>query len=421
MQNTKLSTILNQLRGILGAICSKDGITSLSHILSSQPYAWPLATHLCPTDTGIKNDETYGNVALPTPSCEYYVNSLGTNVKATVSIYNPGEEYGILFCNVAAYDVHGNPIPMADGGGEDDNVHMKQCKTTQSYDQIIPLPGETASKTWKGPVLLVARYYKSEHLRSKWVSDLMNEKWSLPTVMIHRNGTEEQRKLLPIASVDQQQRFAYRIGPYLQHSVVKVAPKVRLEPSSTLEFVINDGEGLFPNPRSYYSYVNPNFNQLSSDDEASYHEQPIGVKICMTLPSYETRNDLGILFGDIMIVDMYSTRTDASLPSDCIKSSCSAAGVAEYDSNDHHMAHGTCWGEELTLYVLLADMDIPPEVTAALDDDTNTFLLRWDTTTTVPGIVYRLVVERDLDADDEYQLNNILTGNTNNLSLEWVY
>ena len=263
MQNTKLSTILNQLRGILGAICSKDGITSLSHILSSQPYAWPLATHLCPTDTGIKNDETYGNVALPTPSCEYYVNALGTNVKATVSIYNPGEEYGILFCNVAAYDVHGNPVPMADGSGEDNNVHMKQCKTTQHYDQIIPLPGETASKTWKGPVLLVARYYKSEHLRSKWVSDLMNENedhtnWSLPTIMIHRNGTEEQRKLLPIASVDQQQRFANRIGPYLQHSVVKVAPKVRLEPSSTLKFVINDGEGLFPNPRSYYSYVNPN-------------------------------------------------------------------------------------------------------------------------------------------------------------------
>ena len=101
--------------------------------------------------------------------------------------------------------------------------------------------------------------------------------------------------------------------------------------------------------------------------------------------------------------------------------SCSATGVAEYDSNDHHMAHGTCWGEQLTLYVLLADMDIPPEVTAALDDDTNTFLLRWDTSNTVPGIVYRLVVERDLDADDEYQLNNILTGNTNNLSLEWVY
>ena len=82
MQNTKLSTIINQLRGILAAIqCSKDGITSLSHILSSQPYSWPLATHLCPTDTGINDDETYGNVALPTPSCEYYVHALGTNVR----------------------------------------------------------------------------------------------------------------------------------------------------------------------------------------------------------------------------------------------------------------------------------------------------------------------------------------------------
>lgn len=312
MQNNKLSTIINQLRGILAAICSKDGITSLSHILSSQPYSWPLATHLCPTNTGINDDETYGNVALPTPSCEYYVHALGTNVKATVSIYNPGEECGILFCNVAAYDVHGNPLLILDdyGGEVDDNIDRKQYKKIQQYDQLTPLPGETASKEWEGPIILVARYYKSEHLRSKWVSQIMmNENdttkhWSLPTIMIH-NGSEQKQQLLPIASVEQQQRFTNRIGPYLQRAVVKVAPKVRLDRSSVLKFEVNDGEGLFPNPRSYYSYVNPNFNQLLSEEDTDRatrcNNQPIGVKICITLPSSQMRNGIGLIFGDIMV------------------------------------------------------------------------------------------------------------------------
>lgn len=408
MQTTTLSTTLHQLRGILAAIRAPDGVTALSHILSSQPYAWPLVTHLCPTDTGINDDETYGNVALPTPSCEYYVHALGADVKATVSMYNPGEENGILFCNVAAYDVHGNPVLMPDTDyEEDDNIHTKQRKTTQQYDQVAPLPGETASKTWTGPIILVARYYKCEHLRSKWVTE---KEWSLPTVMIHCTENEQQRKLLPTASAEQQQRFTTMIGPYLKRSVANVAPKVRLEQSATLELSVNDGEGLFPNPRSYYSYFNPNFNQLSSPDhDASYHEQPIGVRICMTLPSYETMDDLGILFGDIMIGDMYSTRTDASLPSDCIKGSTDG------------MAHGTCWGKEFTVYVLLAYADIPLEITTALDEDTNTFLLQWKPDTIVPSIVYRLVVERDLDTEEEYQLKDVLTGHKNDISLDWVY
>ena len=441
MQNTKLSTIINQrLRGILAAICSKDGITSLSHILSSQPYAWPLATHLCPTDAGgINDDETYGNIALPSPSCEYYVHALGTNVKATISIYNPGEECGILFCNVAAYDVHGNPLLMLDDGGDVDvDVdEKKQCKKIQQqYDQLTPLPGETASKEWEGPIILVARYYKSEQLRSKWVSQIMmmNENdtekhWSLPTIMIH-NGSEQKQQLLPMASVEQQQRFTNCIGQYLKRAVVKVAPTVRLEQSLTLKFEVNDGQGMFPNPRSYYSYVNPNFNQLSSeenyddvDDATRCNNQPIGVKICVTLPSSEMRNDIGLLFGDIMVVDMLSTRTVASLPSDCINPPTTAA-LAGDGSIDHNMArpaHGTCWGEEFTLYVLLADINVPIEITAALADDTNTFLLQWDKSTTVPGIVYRLVVERDLGPDEEHHLKHILTGKKNNLTLEWVY
>ena len=409
MQTTTLSTTLHQLRGILAAIRAPDGVTALSHILSSQPNAWPLVTHLCPTDTGINNNETYGNVALPTPSCEYYVHALGADVNATVSMYNPGEENGILFCNVAAYDVHGNPVMMPDTDyGEDDNIHTKQRKTTQQYDQIAPLSGETASKTWKGPIILVARYYKCEHLRSKWVNT--ENLWSLPTVMIHCNENEQQRKLLPTASVEQQKRFTGLVGPFLQRSVANVAPKVRLELSSTLELALNEGQGLFPNPRSYYSFVNPNFNQLSSPDhDASYHEQPIGVRICMKLPSYETMDNLGILFGDIMIGDMYSTRTDASLPSDCIKG-----------TNDG-MAHGTCWGKEFTVYVLRAEADIPHEITTALDEDINIFLLQWKPDTIVPSIVYRLVVERDLDTDEEYQLKDVLTGHTNNISLDWVY
>jgi len=85
------------------------------------------------------------------------------------------------------------------------------------------------------------------------------------------------------------------------------------------------------------------------------------------------------------------------------------------------MAHGTCWGEQFTLYVLLADINVPLEITAALADDTNTFLLQWDKSTTVPGIVYRLVVKRDLGTDEEDQLKDILTGKKNNLTLEYVY
>ena len=75
-------------------------------------------------------------------SCTWY------ECEATISIYNPGEECGILFCNVAAYDVHGNPLLILDdGGGEvDDNIDRKQCKKIQQYDQLTPLPGETASK-----------------------------------------------------------------------------------------------------------------------------------------------------------------------------------------------------------------------------------------------------------------------------------
>ena len=84
------------------------------------------------------------------------------------------------------------------------------------------------------------------------------------------------------------------------------------------------------------------------------------------------------------------------------------------------MAPGTCWGEQFTLYVLLADINVL-EITAALADDTNTFLLQWDTSTTVPGVVYRLVVERDLGTDEEDQLKDILTGKKNNLTLEYVY
>ena len=95
---------------------------------------------------------------------------------------------------------------------------------------------------------------------------MMNENdttkhWSLPTIMIH-NGSEQKQQLLPIASVEQQQRFTNSIGQYLQRAVVKAAPKVRLDRSSALKFEVNDGEGLFPNPWSYYSYVNPNFNHL---------------------------------------------------------------------------------------------------------------------------------------------------------------
>ena len=54
-------------------------------------------------------------------------------------------------------------------------------------------------------------------------------------------------------------------------------------------------------------------------------------------------------------------------------------------------------------------------------DDTNTFLLQWDKSTTVPGIVYRLVVKRDLGTDEEDQLKDILTGKKSNLTLEYVY
>ena len=391
-----LSTFLTQLRGVLAAASAGGGITGLSHILSSQPYAWPLAVHLSPTETGINTSETYGNVACPTPTCEYYVHALAKGVEATVSIYHPGqeEESGILFCNVAAYDVHGNPL-MIDGSG-------------RQYDQLTPLPGETASKTWTGPVLLLARYYKKHQLRAKWVSELNgtdNNTWSLPTITINNNNTQ-QHQVIPIATVKQQQKFTSHIGPYLERAVVRVAPLERLEPSSTLNFVVNDGNGLFPNPRSFYSHVNPNFG-CSSIDGA---DDPIGIKICMKLPSIETRSHLGLLFGDIMVVDMMSTRTVASVPSDRI-----------INSTTDNVVNGTCWGEAFTIYVLLADAKVSSKIAKALEWNNNTFLLRWDETTAVPGIVYRLVVERDLDEDEETSLKDELMGRKDDdISLEWI-
>ena len=392
IKNTSITsptkTYLSQLHGILKAIYSRGGITGLSHILSSQPYAWPLATHLSPTECGINNDESFGNVALPTPSCEYYVNAIEANVTATISIYHPGQEHGILFCSVAAYDVHGNPLLI------DDN----------EYDQITPLSGETATKTWVGPIILVARYYKSSDLRCKWVSQI-NKEWSLPTIsLVNSNVQEHQRRLLPIASVEQQQAFTNRIQPYLQRAVINVAPQKRLVPSPSLDLIVDNGSGLFPNPRSYYSFVNPNFND---------NDNAIGVKLCMRLPSYDTRHDLDILFADVMVVDMYSTRTVASLPSDTLIND---------DALSHHEAvNGTYWGEEFTLYILLAGVDIPPKIASALASDaTNAFLLRWDKTTSVPGLVYRLVVNRDLDVDEEDCLKDELKGRKDNVSLEWI-
>jgi len=394
---TTATTYLSQLHGILKAIYSRGGITGLSHILSSQPYAWPLATHLSPTESGtVNNDETFGNVALPTPSCEYYTHAIEANVTATVSISHPGQENGILFCSVAAYDVHGNPLLINDNNNE--------------YDQLTPLSGETATKTWTGPIILVARYYKSSNLRCKWVSQINKEEWSLPTIsLIDTNNAQQhhQRRLLPIASVEQQQAFTNRIQPFLQRAVINVAPQKRLVPSSSLDLIVDNGRGLFPNPRSYYSFVNPNFND---------NDNAIGVKLCMRLPSYDTRQELDILFADVMVVDMYSTRTVASLPSDTISRT-----AATSTSEDEAVAvNGTYWGEEFTLYILLAGVDFPPEIESVLASDTNKFLLRWDKTTSVPGLVYRLVVNRDLDVDEEGCLKDELKGRKDNVSLEWI-
>jgi len=171
------------------------------------------------------------------------------------------------------------------------------------------LSGETATKTWIGPIILVARYYKSSNLRCKWVSQINKEEWSLPTIsLIDTNNVQklqqEQRCLLPIASVEQQQAFTNRIQPFLQRAIINVAPQKRLVPSPLLELIVDNARGLFPNPRSYYSFVNPNFHE---------NDNAIGVKLCMGLPSYHTRQELDILFADIMVVDMYSTLTVASI------------------------------------------------------------------------------------------------------------
>jgi len=113
---------------------------------------------------------------------------------------------------------------------------------------------------------------------------------------------------------------------------------------------------------------------------------------------------------------MYSTRTVASLPSDTISRT-----AATSTSEDEAVAvNGTYWGEEFTLYILLAGVDFPPEIESVLASDTNKFLLRWDKTTSVPGLVYRLVVNRDLDVDEEGCLKDELKGRKDNVSLEWI-
>jgi len=82
--------------------------------------------------------------------------------------------------------------------------------------------------------------------------------------------------------------------------------------------------------------------------------------------------------------------------------------------------NGTYWGEEFTLCILLANVEIPPKIASTLVSDTNTFLLRWDKATSVPGLVYRLVVNRDLDVDEEGCLKDELNGRKDNVSLEWI-
>merc|ERR1719183_1843720 len=111
---------------------------------------------------------------------------------------------------------------------------------------------------------------------------------------------------------------------------------------------------------------------------------------------------------------MYSTRTVASLPSDIISS------TAATSTSEDVAVNGTYWGEEFTLYILLAGVDIPPEIASTLASDTNKFLFRWDKTTSVPGLVYRLVVNRDLDVDEEGCLKDELKGRKDNVSLEWI-
>ncbi len=65
--------------------------------------------------------------------------------------------------------------------------------------------------------------------------------------------------------------------------------------------------------------------------------------------------------------------------------------------------------------------EIPLEIESVLaSDTTNKFLLRWNETTSVPGLVYRLVVNRDLDVDEEGCLKDELKGRKDNVSLEWI-
>jgi len=346
--------------------CRIGGLAGLAKILAAQPGTWPLAVHLTPTETGIDVQESFGNVALPTATSEYYVDALAEGVTATITITHPGS--GVIFCNVAAYTPDGNPVLLPDG----------------SYDQLVPEPSgqrKTVSKQFTGPLQLVVRFYKNIRLRQEWASE---QGW-LPTI-------EVDGEALPETSLADRKAFSSRLTPQLEKAVVSIAPAERTKESETLAFVVNDGAGLYPNPQSKYSFFNPSIPEGKS-----------GVKISMCWPSQEDKSKCRLLFGDLMVTDMQTTRTDASLPSD-------------QHGDDGGGDYGTRWGEAVVAYIYTAHAPLSEEAVEALAAET-AFLMRWSADTTAPGIVYRLVHKLG-DSETQTAIHDLLS--SDQIKIEYV-
>jgi len=333
------TSFAQRLANLLAVMKAKQegGLGGLSRIVLAQPGAWSLANP---------------NVALPSLTSEYYVDAIAEGEEVTVTITHPGA--GAIYVSVASYNNdNGNPIINADG----------------SHDQIVPLEGESLSKTWKGPLQLLVRYYRSDWLRGETAASLG---W-LPTMY-----SETEQHYIADTCPEHRKKLSDALSGALEEAVMKTAPEGRLNVSTSNVFEVSNGQGLYPNPQSKYSYYTPDL------------EGKAGVKITMSWPAVEAKQLDSLLFGDIMCVDMLSTRTDDSIPSDSMTSDGS-----------------TPWGEEFMVYVYKHDVPLPADVVAAVAAK-KVSLLRWHKDTSVPGLVYRIVHGVSESGGEEDRINVLL-------------
>lgn len=169
---------------------------------------------------------------------------------------------------------------------------MMRCwfSATMKNDQLVPSPptkrGLDLSFSWRGTT-------KKERLRSE-----CGYQKALPTAQI------KVRPASQCVSGKPKEFYQSTYGSFLERALVRVAPRERLTPSRTLKFRLADGQGAVPKPTEPLLVCQS--KRASSQQQQSRWD--------VDHWSQDVYNFVSLLFGDILGVDMMTTRTMSSLP-----------------------------------------------------------------------------------------------------------